>query len=673
MNFLQPAMLLALPIALLPVIIHLLNRLRYRSVKWAAVMFLIAATRSSTRRARLRHYLILFCRTMIILLFLLALGRPIVGGWLGTTLAGAPDTILVLLDRSASMEHIDARFQASKRERALGFFAEAGAACGSSRFVLIENVLKTPQELAGPDALDALRLTRATDTAADIPAMLRAAFDYMVANRTGRTEIWLASDLQTSNWRPQSVEWETLTTQMAALSQGVCVRLLAFSEATGSNVSLFLNAVQRRDLGEGALINLALDLQSLSPPVDALPLVMVLDGVRSQVTVAMGSQRLHRNQSLELAEGSSRGGWGMVALPADENMRDNTGYFVYGERVQLDGVTLCDDAEVARYLELAADPVAGLRRGERLLSSPDQVASVDLQAVALVAWQCGAPAGAATNLLHAFVAGGGTVICFPPARRDSTGLFGLKWGAIDSAAEAKPFRVSTWEEYQGPLANTDSGLGLPVSELAMLRRQLPQLEGEGADAWYPVANYIDGTPFLLRRSIGRGVVYACTTLPREDWSSLGDGYVLVPMIQRMLERGGARLARARTAVCGEWRSPDEEAVWVGVDSQDHKDSRWQAGVYRAGAEWVALNRPQSEDRPEVLARTEAELLFGEVPVSTLLDPSRLDGERLQSEIWRLFVYFALLCMIMESGLLLGTLRSKPRDSEQAAEWGGSDL
>jgi hypothetical protein len=673
MTFLQPAMLLALPVALLPVIIHLLNRLRYRSVKWAAVMFLIAATRSSTRRARLRHYLILFCRCMIILLFLLALGRPIVGGWLGTTLAGAPDTIIVLLDRSASMEHVDPRFQSSKRARALGFFAEAGAACGSSRFVLIENVLLTPQEIAGPDALEALQLTRATDTAADMPAMLRAAYDYMVANRTGRTEIWIASDLQTSNWRPQSVEWETLTAQMAALSQGVYVRLMAFSEATGNNVSLFLNAVQRRELGGGSSINIALELQSLSPPEEALPLVMVLDGVRSQVTVPMGSQSLHHNQTLELAEGSARAGWGMVALPADENMRDNRGYFVYGECVQLNGVTLCDDAEVARYLELAADPVAGLQQGERLLTSPDQVASLDLQAVALVAWQCGAPVGAATNRLHTFVEGGGTVICFPPARRDAAGIFGLKWGPIEAATEAKPYRVSTWEENQGALANTDSGMSLPVSELAILRRQLPQAEGASAAEWYPVASYIDGTPFLSRRSIGRGVVYACTTLPREDWSSLGDGYVLVPMIQRMLESGGVRLARARTAICGAWRGADDGAVWVCADAQDQKDIRWQAGVYRAGAKWLALNRPQREDEPEVLERAEAELLFGEVPVSTLLDPTRLDGERLQSEIWRLFVYFALLCMIMESGLLLGTLRPRQRDSAPVAKRGGHAL
>ena len=60
-------MLAGLPVVLLPVLIHLLNRLRYRSVRWAAMMFLISATRSSTRRAKIRQYLILLFRTLIVL------------------------------------------------------------------------------------------------------------------------------------------------------------------------------------------------------------------------------------------------------------------------------------------------------------------------------------------------------------------------------------------------------------------------------------------------------------------------------------------------------------------------------------------------------------------------------------------------------------------------------
>ena len=43
MPFLQPLLLLALPLIALPVIIHLINQRRYQTIHWAAMMFLLAA------------------------------------------------------------------------------------------------------------------------------------------------------------------------------------------------------------------------------------------------------------------------------------------------------------------------------------------------------------------------------------------------------------------------------------------------------------------------------------------------------------------------------------------------------------------------------------------------------------------------------------------------------
>src|SRR3954470_20531307 len=114
MTFLQPALLLALPLAALPVIIHLIHLYRRRQVKWAAMMFLLAAQRMNKGLSRLRQILILAFRVLplaaqrmnkglsrlrqiLILAFrVLALAalifvitRPLAGGWLGL-LGGAP-------------------------------------------------------------------------------------------------------------------------------------------------------------------------------------------------------------------------------------------------------------------------------------------------------------------------------------------------------------------------------------------------------------------------------------------------------------------------------------------------------------------------------------------------------------------------------------------------------
>src|SRR5579862_3944892 len=79
MTFLQPFILWGLPAALLPLVIHLLNRMRYRSVHWAAMSFLISANRASTRHAKLRQILILCCRVLALLLLVLFVARRLAG------------------------------------------------------------------------------------------------------------------------------------------------------------------------------------------------------------------------------------------------------------------------------------------------------------------------------------------------------------------------------------------------------------------------------------------------------------------------------------------------------------------------------------------------------------------------------------------------------------------
>ena len=89
MTYLQNWPAAVLLAALLPIIIHMLNRLRYRTVQWAAMIFLLKANKAATRRAKLRQYLLLLCRALAILFLVWAMMRPVVGGWLGATTGGA--------------------------------------------------------------------------------------------------------------------------------------------------------------------------------------------------------------------------------------------------------------------------------------------------------------------------------------------------------------------------------------------------------------------------------------------------------------------------------------------------------------------------------------------------------------------------------------------------------
>ena len=73
MSFLQPWLLVALPLVALPVIIHLINQRRFQSIRWAAMMFLLAAQRMARGYSRLRQWLIMLFRMLVVAGLVLAL------------------------------------------------------------------------------------------------------------------------------------------------------------------------------------------------------------------------------------------------------------------------------------------------------------------------------------------------------------------------------------------------------------------------------------------------------------------------------------------------------------------------------------------------------------------------------------------------------------------------
>src|SRR6478672_7322418 len=179
MTFLQPFILWGLPLILLPVIIHLLNRMRHRPQPWAAMQFLVSATRSSVSNARLRQWLILALRVLAVLMLVLFVARPLAGGWLGWALSPAPDVILVLLDRSASMETTIPGTGLAKRTQAIQSLVNAAKPFEeSTHLVLIDSATRTPQEVGRAETLRNLPAAGPSDTSTDIPGLFAAALNY---------------------------------------------------------------------------------------------------------------------------------------------------------------------------------------------------------------------------------------------------------------------------------------------------------------------------------------------------------------------------------------------------------------------------------------------------------------------------------------------------------------
>src|SRR5262245_30208222 len=208
--FLQPLLLWALPLVSLPIIIHLINQRRYQTVRWGAMMFLLAANRMSRGYARLRQWLIMLFRMLALAGLIIAIARPLASGWLGLTAGGRADTTIVLFDRSPSMQERGVGAAGSKLETGRRQLADGLKTLGSARGILIESTNHTPRELDSTDSLVNLPATEPSSSQADIPGMLQAAHDYIQNSKPGRTEIWICSDIRENDWNAESGRWQSL-------------------------------------------------------------------------------------------------------------------------------------------------------------------------------------------------------------------------------------------------------------------------------------------------------------------------------------------------------------------------------------------------------------------------------------------------------------------------------
>jgi hypothetical protein len=102
-GFVSPALLWGLALGAAPVIIHLLNRRKYRETDWAAMRFLLDAVRKNSRRLRIEQIVLLTVRTLILLLVCLALAEPLVDELGAFFLPSQPSHKVIVIDASASM------------------------------------------------------------------------------------------------------------------------------------------------------------------------------------------------------------------------------------------------------------------------------------------------------------------------------------------------------------------------------------------------------------------------------------------------------------------------------------------------------------------------------------------------------------------------------------------
>jgi hypothetical protein len=108
LTFLNPIAFIGLLAAGIPIVLHIFNLRKLKTIDFSTLSFLKELQKTKIRRLKLRQLLLLFLRTLFVIVVVLAFSRPTLKGSLPGGLAGtAKTTAVILFDDSQSMTASD--------------------------------------------------------------------------------------------------------------------------------------------------------------------------------------------------------------------------------------------------------------------------------------------------------------------------------------------------------------------------------------------------------------------------------------------------------------------------------------------------------------------------------------------------------------------------------------
>lgn len=553
MQFLAPAALAGLAALSLPVIIHLLNKLRIREVRWAAMRFLQTAAQKNQRRVKMQDLLLLILRCLVLALIVFAFARPTFEKIEKSTLvAGDPLTVMVLLDQSASMgasDGVETRFTAA-RDSALKFLEQlpSGSAAG---LLLVNDTYASPVARPSRDlslVRRSVELAKLTDRGTDFQPAVRAAVEAL-RNLPGRREVHLFTDNQLSGWAALEAVRDFLKT---APDIKVVITAPSSSAAAGSSGNLAITRLKLdtaipvagqpiRVLAEitntgdtpADGVRLTLALNDDAPSADAvitnlapggtryIPLLVRLPGTGFHtLTAALPPDRLafdnRRTLALEIAPASDVL---VVESRRGSALWQGSGHFLATALAPVD-----EEAASRHYLHVTRATTADL--------DPSKLSGY---AVIFLAGADALPLPVVSALADFVKAGGGLVVM--PGDPTPADLFlDSPWPDLLPALINAPLEPARGNVQDGPFNHPLLSLwnDAAAGNLNALRfTRVFALDPLKIPEVSVALHLADNSPVIVERTVGKGRVVLFAAPPIPSWTNLPLHPAFVPLVHRL--------------------------------------------------------------------------------------------------------------------------------------------
>jgi len=574
-----------LPVVAAPLVIHLINLLRHKRVRFAAMELLQASQKRYRTRVLLRQILLLALRTAAVAGIVLALAQPRWRATLGGLFGGGRLHLVVLDDSLSTRDRPgdggEAATAFERGRRAAGRIAADAAARGDelaiatfSQLAAAEPTWLVPRRRAAPETVQQARdeLDRVGPSWLGIAP--RGPLDHAAALATeagdGGCTLWLVSDFRLRDWQDE----ESAAAVRRLAEEGAAIRLVdcgsePAGEAAANNLTVTRLEVAGGVPATGVLVPVEVEVRNDGPGAarDVQLELREDGGQRPGLPIAeipAGGSAIRRFD----VRFTSPGGHVVEArLPADRLPADDarTGVIEVVDRVEVllvsddDGMTAGGDAF---YVAAALAPGAAAATGLRPRTArPDALGAMDLSPADCI-WILDVAAldAAAVTALEAHVAAGGGAVffCGPRTRaelvnrmlhRDGEGLFPVPLAGSVEVLPATGGRVPDIVAEQHPVVAVLSGTRNPLLDAVRVDRVMAVARGFDEPAARGLRRLLslrDGTPLVVEKPFGKGSVAAVLTTAAPTWNNWARGnpsWVVVMLeLQNHLARQRRRAA-----------------------------------------------------------------------------------------------------------------------------------
>jgi hypothetical protein len=649
-----------------PILIHLLLRPRARRVDIGSVCFLHRALRDSTRRRKVRRWLLLALRAAAVLLLALLFARPYLSGH-GAD--GRDREVIVLIDQSASMSAV----QSGRK-----LFVRAQEAAAK---VLKELPEGAAIHLAYFDAQGVAPVEEPRIDAARQPGY--AGTDYNQALRWARDQIALSS-------RPLRTIYLFSDFQRAGLSgspfdgfpPGVAVELNEIGRSLIRNLAVArIEATQSVLRGKEPIVVRA-QVRNAGPlPANNIAVRLTLEGpapVPQQERTISVPAGAYQEVAFEVPVDKPGIYTGHVELagedefPADDRrwlaldarppdllllLDGQPGISVYGNetyylemalRLRLTDSAGGADSAGPRSPDRAPAPSAGARSPDRApapltpyeptrLAWDDGRKLPDLAPYRVVV-SCNAAGFGEGDIaaLRAFVSRGGSLLVFTGDRVQAEGYApleraGLLPASVEGSVGPDLYRFATWDRDHSvfrPLSDPQQGDLRRVS-FHHITRLKPLLASK------VLASAQNGDPLVVESRLGEGKILVFASTADRDWSDWPQSRLYVPLVHQLVGYLTDRL-------------PETARVQADLADSDHPP-----GVTRDGQKVTVRNLDPAESEIERFSLDQFRQVF-HLPESdnakekTAVETGTLvpDSQR-PDELWMYVVWILLLLLVAE--------------------------